>query len=85
MSLMAIMVEVNDIVKLRFKVFVLLDSDLQLVPEVVINLADMGLNDRGNLLTIRNIVKAQDYNIDVAKYYQQAVLQKRFAQKYDKT
>jgi hypothetical protein len=39
----------------------------------------MGLDTRGNLLTIRGIVKAQDYSIDLAKYYQQAVLQKGFA------
>jgi len=79
-GIIAIMVEVNDIVKLRFKVIVLLDSDLQSVPEVVINLADVGLDDRGNLLTIKNIVKAQDYSIDIAKYYQHVVLQNGFAQ-----
>lgn len=75
----AIVVEVNDIVRLRPKIIILLDPEKQPIPEQVINLADMPLDDRGNLLTIKGIVKAHDYNIDIGKYYQQGVLQKGFA------
>ena len=75
----AIVVEVNEFVRLRPRIIVLLDQDKQPVPEEVINLADMELDDQGQLLTIKGIVKAQDYGIDIAKYYQQGVLQKGFA------
>lgn len=75
----AIVVEVNELVRLRPRIIILLDQDQQPVPEEVINLADMPLDDRGNLLTIRGIVKAQDYGIDIAKYYQQGILQKGFS------
>jgi len=76
----AIVVEVNELVRLRPKIIILLDQDKQQVPEKVINLADMELDDQGQLLTIKGIVKAQDYGIDISKYYQQGVLQKGFAQ-----
>ncbi|MCK9608266.1 MAG: HD-GYP domain-containing protein [Methylomonas sp.] len=75
----AIVVEVNELVRLRPKIIILLDQGLQPVPEKIINLADMELDEQGNLLTIRGIIKAQDYHIDIAKYYQQGVLQKGFA------
>ena len=76
----AIVVEVNEFVRLRPKIIILLDQDREPMPEKVINLADMELDDQGQLLTIKCIVKAQDYGIDIAKYYQQGVLQKGFAQ-----
>lgn len=75
----AIVLEVNELVKLRPKVIILLDADLQPVPERVINLADMLLDDYGKVLTIKGIVRAKDYNIDIAKYYHQGVLQRGFA------
>ncbi len=75
----AIVVEVNEMVRLRPKIIILLNEEKQPVPEKVISLADMPLDDRGNLLTIKGIIKAHDYNIDISKYYQQGVLQKGFA------
>jgi HD-GYP domain-containing protein (c-di-GMP phosphodiesterase class II) len=75
----AIVVEVNEFVRLRPRIIILLDPGLHPVAEKVINLADMVLDDSGNLLTIKGIVKAQDYNIDIGKYYQQGILQKGFA------
>ena len=76
----AIVVEVNDYVRLRPRIIILLDPDKQAVPEKITNLADMEVDDHGRLLTIKGIVKAQDYNIDISKYYQQGILQKGFAQ-----
>ncbi|PPD31612.1 MAG: phosphohydrolase [Methylomonas sp.] len=74
-----IVVEVNEFVRLRPKIIILLDSNKQVVPEKVTNLADMEVDEHGRLLTIKGIVKAQDYNIDIGKYYQQGILQKGFA------
>ena len=76
----AIVVEVNDYVRLRPRIIILLDPDKQAVPEKITNLADMEVDDHGRLLTIKGIVKAQDYNIDISNYYQQGILQKGFAQ-----
>jgi len=75
----AIVVEVNESAKLRPKIIVLLDADEQPVPEKVTNLADMPLDERGKLMTIKGIVKAQDYAIDIRQYYRDGVLQKGFA------
>jgi hypothetical protein len=75
----AIVVEVNELQKLRPKVIMLLDAQKQRIPERIVNLADMLLDEHGKVLTIKGIVKAQDYNIDIKKYYQQGVLQKGFA------
>lgn len=75
----AIVVEVNDILRLRPKIIIILDPEQQPVPEKVINLADMAVDDHGKLLTIKGIVKAQDYNIDISSYYQKGILQKGFS------
>ena len=74
-----IVVEVNDQVRLRPKIIMLLDAQRQPVNEKITNLSDMPLDDMGQLLTIKGIVKAQDYKIDIGKYYQQGLLQKGFA------
>ncbi|WFP52234.1 HD-GYP domain-containing protein [Methylomonas sp. EFPC3] len=76
----AIVVEVNELARLRPKVIILLDSEGQPVEERVVNLAEMVLDKRGNVLTIKGIVRPQDYGIDISKYYRQGVLQKGFAQ-----
>ena len=75
----AIVVEVNELVRLRPKIIMLLDADKQPLPEKVTNLADMPLDDRGQLITIRGIVRAQDYGVDIRHYYRNGVLQKGFA------
>lgn len=75
----AIVVEINEFVRLRPKIIMLLDANNQPLAEEVTNLADMPLDERGKLLTIRGIVRAQDYGIDIGKYYRDGVLQKGFA------
>lgn len=77
----AIVVEINDWIRLRPKIIILLDADKQPVAEQVINLADMPLDEQGNLLIIKAIVRGQDYGIDIRKYYCDGVLQKGFAAK----
>jgi len=75
----AIVVEVNETVRLRPKIILLRDPLGQPVAEQVINLAEMPLDELGKVLTIKGIVKAQDHDIDISKYYQQGILQKGFA------
>ncbi len=75
----AIVVEVNELARLRPKVIILLDPEGQPIEERVVNWAEMVLDKSGNVLTIRGIVRPQDYGIDIGKYYRQGVLQKGFA------
>lgn len=75
----AIVVEVNDAFKLRPKIIIIVDEDKCPAEEQVLDLAEMIKDKRGNVYTIRGIVKAQDWNIDASKYYQQGILQKGFA------
>lgn len=75
----AIVVEVNEVLKLRPKVMLLLDEDHYPVPDQVIDLSLMPTDDYGNVYTIKGIINAEQYNIDIAKYYQRGFLQKGFA------
>ena len=76
----AIVVEVNEKMKLRPKIILLLDEDKNVVPEeVVLDLSKMITDRSGDFYTIKGIVKAEDWNIDSSKYYQEGVLQKGFA------
>lgn len=75
----ALVVEVNELQKLRPKIILLYDAQKQRLPERIIDLADMLLDEHGKVLTIKGIVKAQDYDIDIKKYYQQGVLHKGLA------
>jgi HD-GYP domain-containing protein (c-di-GMP phosphodiesterase class II) len=76
----AIVVEVNEKIKLRPKIIILLDEDKNVVPEeVVLDLSKMITDRSGDFYTIKGIVKPEDWNIDSSKYYQEGVLQKGFA------
>lgn len=75
----AVVVEVNDKIRLRPKVMVLLDEDKNPVSEEkVIDLSNMVTDRSGGFYTIKQIVKAEDWNIDSRKYYHEGVLQKGF-------
>ncbi len=75
----AIVVEANEKMKLRPKIIIILDEEKNPVPEEVINLSAMITDKRGDIYTIKGIIRAQDWNIDSSKYYQEGVLQKGFA------
>jgi HD-GYP domain-containing protein (c-di-GMP phosphodiesterase class II) len=77
----AMVVEVNEQAKLRPKVIVILDENKNQITEHVIDLSTMPEDARGQVYTIRSIIKARDWNVDVSKYYQQGLLQKSFAHK----
>lgn len=74
----AIVVEVNEKLRLRPKVIIILDEDKNPVEEKVMDLSEMILDRQGNVYTIRGIVRAEDCNIDASKYYHEGILQKGF-------
>lgn len=74
----ALVIESNDQFKLRPKIMLILDEDENPVPEKIIDLSLLPEDRLGNVYTIRGIVKAHDYNIDPAKYYQEGILQRGF-------
>lgn len=80
-----IVVEVNETMKLRPKIIMILDEEKNPVPELVLDLSSMLADKRGELFTIKGIVRAEDWNIDASKYYQEGVLQKGFSQNKKKT
>ncbi len=77
----AVVLEVSGQYKLRPKILLILDEDKYPMEEIVVDLANMILDARGESLIIRAIIDPADYKIDTEKYYQQGVIQKGFAQK----
>ena len=75
----ALVVEVHENSKLRPKVIIILDEKKSPVSERIIDLAMMTKDNYGNVYTIKNIIKAKDWNLDVSKYYRKGLLQKSFA------
>lgn len=75
----AIVVEVNEEIKLRPKVIIILDEEKNVVPEKVIDLSEMVTDKNGEVYTIKNVVRPEDWNIDSRKYYEEGVLQKSFS------
>ena len=73
-----IVVEVNEEIKLRPKVILLLYEEKKPVPEQVIDLAEMVTDKNGLLYTIKNVIRGDDWNIDSRKYYQNGFLEKSF-------
>lgn len=74
-----IVVEVHDEFKLRPKVILILDELKEPMTSQVIDLSEMVTDKRGNLFTIKKIINAEDWNIDVQKYYQAELVQRGFA------
>lgn len=74
----AIVVEVNEKLKLRPKIIIILDEEKNPVPEEVINLSAMITDKRGDIYTIKGVARAEDWDIDLSKYYQEGILQKGF-------
>jgi HD-GYP domain-containing protein (c-di-GMP phosphodiesterase class II) len=74
----AMVLEVHEKAKLRPKVVIILDEEKNPVPEKIIDLSTMVQDSRGHIYTIKNIIKAKDWNLDVSKYYREGLLQKSF-------
>ncbi len=76
---LGVVIEVNDKMKLRPKVILLMDEEKQPLPEQVIDLSEMICDNHGNTFTIKNIINAEEWNIDINKYYRDGFIQKSFA------
>jgi HD-GYP domain-containing protein (c-di-GMP phosphodiesterase class II) len=74
----AMVIEVHENVKLRPKIIIILDEEKKPVSERIIDLASMAKDRNGNIYTIKNIIKARDWNLDVSQYYREGLLQKSF-------
>jgi HD-GYP domain-containing protein (c-di-GMP phosphodiesterase class II) len=75
----AIVLEANETSKLRPKIVTILDENKNPVQETVLDLSRNATDKRGKPYAIKGTVKAEDWNIDLAKYYQQGILKKSFA------
>jgi HD-GYP domain-containing protein (c-di-GMP phosphodiesterase class II) len=80
-GIVAIVIEVNEKTRLRPKIITILDEEKNSAPEQVIDLSKMTRDKQGNIYTIKGMIRAEDYNIDFAKYYQKNILQDVFAKK----
>ncbi len=75
----AIVVEVHENAKLRPKIVIILDEEKNPESQRIIDLSKMIKDKHGDIYTIKNIIKAKDWNVDVSKYYREGLLQKSFA------
>jgi len=73
-----IVVEVNEKTKLRPKVILIFDEHKKPVPEKVIDLSNMVTDSNGTIYTIKNVVRAEDCQVDRNKYYEQGFFKKSF-------
>jgi len=74
----AMVVEVNERMKLRPKVIMLRDEEGRLMPEQVIDLANMATDRSGNIYTIKNVIRPEDCNFTPKHYYSPNFMEKRF-------
>ncbi len=74
----AIVVEVNEKTKLRPKVVIVFDEHKKPVPEKMIDLSNMVTDSNGTIYTIKNVVKAEDWQVDRNQYYEQGLFKKSF-------
>jgi HD domain len=75
----AIVAEVNPKQKLKPRIILLLDENKQPRPERFIDLTKMDLDASGQIYSIRKIVRADEYSIDLNKYYQNKLIEKALA------
>lgn len=75
----AIVIEVNPQAKLRPKVIIILDEEQNFImQEKILDLAKNPMDKYGGIYTIKSMVRAEDWNINLVKYYQQCILDKSF-------
>ena len=75
----AIVVEANLKRRLKPKIILLLDEDKKPRPERMVDLSKMDLDASGQDYLITKIVKADDYGIDLTKYYHNGIIEKGLA------
>jgi HD-GYP domain-containing protein (c-di-GMP phosphodiesterase class II) len=72
----AIVVEANQKKRLKPKIILLLDEDKKPRPERLVDLSKMDLDASGQEYRIIKIVRADDYGIDLNKYYHNGIIEK---------
>jgi HD-GYP domain-containing protein (c-di-GMP phosphodiesterase class II) len=75
----AIVVEANQKKRLKPKIILLLDEDKKARPERMIDLSKIDLDASGQEYRIVKIVRADEYDIDLNKYYHNRIIEKGFA------
>lgn len=75
----AIVVEANQKKRLKPKIILLLDEDKKPRPERMVDLSKMDLDASGQEYRIAKIVRAEDYGIDLNKYYHNGIIEKGLA------
>jgi HD-GYP domain-containing protein (c-di-GMP phosphodiesterase class II) len=78
---LAIVVEVNERMKLRPKVIMLRDEEGNPVPEYITDLEKMITDKNGNVYTIKNVVNPADFQINAKQYDSQVFIDKGFGLK----
>lgn len=74
-----IVIEINPKQKIRPKVIMLLDEHKRSRPERLVDLSKIDLDASGQKYTIRRTARADEFSIDVDKYYKNGMLKKGFA------
>jgi hypothetical protein len=75
----AIVVEVNQKQKIKPKIILLLDEDKKPRTERMIDLSKMDLDASGHSYRISKIVRAEEYGIDLNKYYHNGIIERGLA------
>jgi len=75
----AIVVETNKKKRLKPKVILLLDEDKKSGCERMVDLSKMDLDASGQDYHVTKIVMADDYGIDLNKYYHSNIIERAFA------
>jgi HD-GYP domain-containing protein (c-di-GMP phosphodiesterase class II) len=75
----AIVIEANQKQRLKPKIILLLDEDKKSRRERIVDLSKMDLDPGGEVYRVSKIVKADDYGIDLNKYYHNGIIEKSLA------
>lgn len=70
----AMVFEANEKLKLRPKVITILDEGKQPTHEQVLDLSKMVKDKKGNVYTIKSMVRPEDWNIDPSRYNREQIL-----------
>jgi HD-GYP domain-containing protein (c-di-GMP phosphodiesterase class II) len=73
-GIVGIVIEVNEKMKLRPRIITILDEEKNPASEQVIDLSKMIRDKRGNIYTIKGVIRAENYNIDPGMYHQKIIL-----------
>jgi HD-GYP domain-containing protein (c-di-GMP phosphodiesterase class II) len=71
-----IVIEVNEGMKLRPKIVLVRDEEKNPMTEQIIDLSKTHFDKKGGAYAIKNVVRAEEWNVDLEQFYQQIVLQK---------